>query len=438
MAQDTFWTGSSLDFVSGQLWVQVNTGSSLSSIRPNMHLKAGNYSEPVEVDYVDAANNKIYLVRAWPGPTGTASATITPGFSEIVALRDSVESLITPAAVIINNAKNTAVADSIGVRTSTGAFKVADADADDEAIAKGQLGAAAYLESYKDYGIQKNVVLPAEYDLDNIDNTCFKTGYGGLHVNASISTGSGNPFPNFNGAVTILTQKAITAAAGTYLTQIAISSDGATANAGIKYRSCAGGAWTPWRELYHSSMTAAQTITDWDADLKGLMFVYAPNGTVNPPLAGSINFGGIRVNSANDNNGWEFAIGKSTSGTEFLARVESAGVYDGWVEIFHSENTNFTQFGDGGNDIQRIGFGVNTTTISCYVDTNRFAKPNGINVTTPFTIQTLDGTTVATGITPTLTAKSVGIGIVTFSGLTGISVDKPYRLISGQFEFTYA
>lgn len=112
-----------------------------------------------------------------------------------------------------------------------------------------------------DYGIQKNVALPAGYDLDNIDNTCFKTGYGGIHANASISTDSGNPFPNYNGAVTILTQKAITSTAGTYLTQIAISSEGATANAGIKYRSCATGAWTPWRELYHSGNTNFNT---WD------------------------------------------------------------------------------------------------------------------------------------------------------------------------------
>jgi hypothetical protein len=122
---------------------------------------------------------------------------------------------------------------------------------------------------------------------------------------------------------------------------------------------------------------------------------------------------------------------------KFRAKLTNAIGWSDWEEVYHSGNTNLTQFGDGGNDVQRWGFGLTSTSIVCFIDTNSFAKPTGINVVTPFTIQTLSGAAVATSITPTMTSSSVGQISVTFAGLPGITVDKPYRMLSGKMNLVY-
>lgn len=68
-------------------------------------------------------------------------------------------------------------------------------------------------------------------------------------------------------------------------------------------------------------------------------FFRAYSAVSNPPISGSFNWAGLRVNGFNSNNGVRFISPLSTVSNQLFFNVKSGGVDNGWVELIHTGNT---------------------------------------------------------------------------------------------------
>lgn len=423
MAQDTFWTGSSLTFTAGQKNVLVNTGSALASIRPNMMLNSGNYNEPAEVDYVNTNTNTIYLVRNWAGPSGTTSATVTPGFSELAALRTSVESLASGAQAIIDGAKNTATPHSIAVRTAGGALKVANASANDEAVAKGQLGAAAYLESYKDYGIGAVKALASGSSL--LDTTLKNGNY---YIPAAIDTPS---------ALTANWVISVNATNNALYRTVKAWSVGKLGSAYGEFKNTyENGVWGGWIRtdpqgygIGSNGIFNNFSVTDLNTEFLSGFGAYS-SSAANIPVASSF---GLVMNLPyiNTNDTAAQMVFSTSPNNRVFIRSGSVATSE-WDELYHSGNTNFDHLNlPAGRVLSHDAIAVTTDVVDCEVELDSVTAPTSITPTGTFSLySTTSGATLAVNVTPSLapTCHSKN-GILRFA-VTGATVGVRYRAVA--------
>ncbi|GEA06232.1 hypothetical protein KUL42_09930 [Alteromonas sp. KUL42] len=133
----TFWTGSNLSFTNGSKTVTVNTGSPLTSIRPNSSLTTSNYNEPVEIE--SAVGNTITLYSPWPGSTGTFAATITPSAATVAAAGQAAQEVVQEIKTLVSGSSVAASANSFVKRDTNGCVKTATPEENDDAVNKGHL-----------------------------------------------------------------------------------------------------------------------------------------------------------------------------------------------------------------------------------------------------------------------------------------------------------
>lgn len=244
----TFWTGSSLSFTNGSKTVTVNTGPSLDSVKANSSLTAGNYNEPVEVKSV--SGNIITLYNNWPGSTGTTSATIKPSAAAAASAGVAAQQLITEIQGLVGSASATATANSFVKRDSNGRIKAASPSSNDDVVTKGYLGSAAT----KDVGTaagnlmevgafgygSNNSSLHADYDDFDIPNGIYNVSPSSLgeFPNNSDKGGMLQVFKRFGGDQAQIAQ--------------IYKEDNSQR---LWWRDSYGGAWQPWKELYHSGNT---------------------------------------------------------------------------------------------------------------------------------------------------------------------------------------
>lgn len=133
----TFWTGSNLSFTNGSKTVTVNSGSPLTSVRPNSSLTTSNYNEPVEVE--SAVGSTITLYSPWPGSTGTFAATITPSAATVAAAGQAAQEVVQEIKALIGSASVNVSANNFVKRDANGRIKTATPEGDEDAVNKGHL-----------------------------------------------------------------------------------------------------------------------------------------------------------------------------------------------------------------------------------------------------------------------------------------------------------
>ena len=171
MTTETLWIGASLTFQNNNDIVVVNTGDDIQSIEPNDVLFSSNYGEPVEVAsaYITADASPvtvIKLTKPWPGGSGNFSATIVPSGTSIAAVAKKLNTLHDTYSALAQNVSNIVTGDSLVQRLNDGRVKGANAEDNDDLVAKGQFNALA--QSYvSGYGVGEDA-LPAFTDWNAI------------------------------------------------------------------------------------------------------------------------------------------------------------------------------------------------------------------------------------------------------------------------------
>lgn len=161
----------------------------------------------------------------------------------------------------------------------------------------------------------------------------------------------------------------------------------------------------------------------------------APNGTTNAPIGG--NYAVLRASATNANNGFELAghASPDQGQTRLYYRGEGGTTYQPWVELYHSGNTNFNEF--GGIDIDHVvaqGAALNNNYVLFYLPINSHIPPTGITVEGTFKVRTLfNNAMVKANVTPTLfgisSNKVACIGFNTL-GATGLSQGDALELVT--------
>lgn len=261
----TFWTGSNLSFTNGSKTVTVNTGSPLSSIRPNSSLTTSNYNEPVEVE--SAVGNIITLYSPWPGSTGDFAATITPSAATVAAAGQAAQEVAQEIKALVGGASVNVTANSFVKRDNSGRVKTATPSANEDAVNKGYLGTAAtknvtasngignedgQLLKVRDYGIGGRAFFVNNFPNSMLDAVLggFYYGYSGAHPSA---TPDSNPFPDKGGAFSAI-GFGNNFGGRAYSAQIAVENSNIL---DIKAWSIGAAANGPsgWKRLYHSGNT---------------------------------------------------------------------------------------------------------------------------------------------------------------------------------------
>lgn len=122
---------------------------------------------------------------------------------------------------------------------------------------------------------------------------------------------------------------------------------------------------------------------------------------------------------------------EGTNSGQILFRGGSpSSSFTDWLEIWHSGNTNFNEFGGAaGDNIGCIGIAVSSTVADFYFPLVSKIPPTGRGVVGTFDVVTPDGTLIAAGVTPSFNGRSSFRELVLqVSGLSGITKDQPLKL----------
>lgn len=191
-----------------------------------------------------------------------------------------------------------------------------------------------------------------------------------------------------------------------------------------------GGTIGDWVELYHSG----NLVNPLDYGL-GL------SDTSNAPAVGDLNTapsGLLRTNNSGtlntpDGSGFWTILSQNYSGEtgtqlamfiggkQIWYRGNPNSAWSDWVELYHSGNTNFNEF--GGGTVLGIGYASSTSSIvlALPVTGGKEVKPSSISVVGGWTLRNIKtGATEYTGQTPTLgtSSSSYKCAYIVFSGLT--------------------
>ena len=151
--------------------------------------------------------------------------------------------------------------------------------------------------------------------------------------------------------------------------------------------------------------------------------------TLNNPL-NTYHSSVLRMNSPFIGRGGELLITNSSSDVRALIRGEFGSVNSDWQELYHSGNTNFNEFScDAAGDIMFEGFSESAARVRLQLPLNSPSTPNSISVEGTFTIKQ-GTTTLATGVTPTLSSLSSSkLGSIFFS-VSGADTTQPVQVFS--------
>jgi hypothetical protein len=189
-----------------------------------------------------------------------------------------------------------------------------------------------------------------------------------------------------------------------------------------------------WVEYYHSGnsvnpldyglgASVTREAKDWNSALKaGFWRSTSGGGQVNSPDDSQAGWYGF-VAGLNDNNIHQQVTLPSSSNSRTYMRTMQSGIWSPWVELYHSGNTNFNEFGGGSGDVVAMGAWSSTNVIRLILPLVGTSPPSSITVTGTFTIKA-DNTVVATGVTggelelKGYSSNKVGVIEYTSTGLT--------------------
>lgn len=444
-----FWRATDVDLPQNSAIVTVNTGDDVGSITSGyiIQINAGQFLEVKTVN-TGASPQTIELYQIYTGTAitgGTAIAAPTQG--AIKEATEELRNLRTTYETLADSVSSTATANSVVKRNGSAQVLVADATANNHAMAFGQ-----YTDP-TDYGLGAINNLPVGANLDNLTDTAFFTGFGGANYDAS--TGD-NPYPDLNNAFSLIVQKGVNVNAGEYITQIAINYS-STLNT-IRFRSKgtdSAGGWTPWRDLYHSGNsvnpvdygigiyynenTALKNQSNEDDLPSGLYTAYSPNNAnasigdaPKPTDAGAYSLLNIQgVSSDARYYTTQLATLYDPNITSMYFRTRATAGFGDWNEVYHSKNTNFNEFGGvADNDVLAVGYAFSTTGVSFYLPINSNTAPTGITTVGTFSIKLpAAASDTANNVTLALSpASSNKLLAFTVTGLTGLTTNHTYVL----------
>jgi hypothetical protein len=106
-------------------------------------------------------------------------------------------------------------------------------------------------------------------------------------------------------------------------------------------------------------------------------------------------------------------------------RASGSGNFGDWVDVFHSGNTNFNEFGGTAtNDIIAIGFAQNSSSAKFALSINSVIAPDSVSVLGDFEIVTVafEAVTGGANVTPQLSSSSSNkVCILDVSNLSGLT-----------------
>lgn len=170
---------------------------------------------------------------------------------------------------------------------------------------------------------------------------------------------------------------------------------------------------------------------DWNSALKaGFWRSTLGGGQANSPDDSQAGWYGF-VAGLNDNNIHQQVTLPSSSNSRTYMRTMQSGIWSPWVELYHSGNTNFNEFGgQQTSDDVAIGIGVSSSLVNFNIPINSHYTPSGITVEGTFEVENVSRQTIGAGISSfTINGRTSNrVMVLSVTGLSGVVVGDIYHL----------
>ena len=461
----TSWYNPSAVFTNNDVLVTVaNEGNTISnpSMYKNGFITAEGFTVEVDYVYYNGTTLTIVLHEGWPGGGGTFGIRMFPGAGAIAGTAIDLATLAQLYEELATSASATAVADSVGLRTSTGAFKVNDANNLDEAVNLGQLGTVHSLDYYNGdfkanvgevlrqghFGLGINATPPTMQDLDS---PLTPSGYYLMTANV---TNAGSRPAGFNGYGTIVIRPYVTG----QISQDYLSIDNERAT---RWYNANTSSWTDWVVsydsgnsvnpldygigIYYNENAALKNQSNEDDLPSGLYTAYSPNnvnasiGNAPKPTDGGayslLNMQGVSPDARYYTT--QLATLYDPSITSMYFRTRASAGFSDWNEIYHSKNTNFNEvLGDSTTGLVLWGQAYNSSEIRFYVPIFKNKVATGITVQGTFSLSyyqnpILSGVGGGSGGIEFL-SSSRNIAVIRIAGLSNLDLSRQYNVFAEQ------
>ena len=174
--------------------------------------------------------------------------------------------------------------------------------------------------------------------------------------------------------------------------------------------------------------------TDWNSALKaGFWRSTSGGGQVNSPDDSQAGWYGF-VAGLNDNNIHQQVTLPSSSKSRTYMRTMQSGIWSPWVELYHSGNTNFNEFGGGSaGSVLMEGYARSSTQLVVTLPLVSTQSPTGISVSGNFDVKDMssgatgnENVSVAGAFSSGLSSSRNAVLIINLT--TSVAAEKMYRL----------
>lgn len=459
----TSWYNPSAVFTNNDVLVTVaNEGNTISnpSMYKNGFITAEGFTVEVDYVYYNGTTLTIVLHEGWPGGGGTFGIRMFPGAGAIAGTAMDLATLAQLYEELATSAAATAVADSVMLRTSTGAAKANTAVNNDELVRLDQLGTTYNQDFYSgvyaasgndavmrqgDFGFGSSAQSPVEFPNDETQ----------MPTSIGRDGDATNGYPLFGYAASILNMRYNTTRQG----QLAIAHGGGVPRIGFRTM-VSNDVWSDSYDLfgehnsvnpldygigiYYNENAALKNQSNEDDLPSGLYTAYSPNnvnasiGNAPKPTDGGayslLNMQGVSPDARYYTT--QLATLYDPNITSMYFRTRASAGFSDWNEIYHSKNTNFNEvIGDGTTGaVFGPAQAYNSTEIRFLVPIF-FNKPvTSISVSGTFSLSYYQNST-ATGLDGTdieLLSSSRNLAVLRITSLTGLDLNRLYTLFAEQ------
>lgn len=373
--------------------------------------------------FIDGAGNLPFTLTGGGADTLTIAAddapttTLTARSAKIVktkslssTLADLLSAGIAALQAVAAKFKVNADGDSAVLRDTNGCVYTQAATQNGHAVNKGQLGASAYLESYKDYGIG---VTAKAVTNDDCNDQVTPGDYACTSSTANTA---------FAGTSSLIVKRAYNV----------ISQENKDGNRSYTRRSTDSGAtWGAWVDRFPQSYGLGTTNVPFISDFTVAITPGHYRANLGTATGGPDTVAyavSVTVENAVDGGGQTFIV-KRVGSTATIGKIwygyrnAQTGAIN-WMEFYHSGNTNFNEFGgNAANDVIAVGEAVTSTVARFYFPLQSTTAANSFTLVD--TVNVLKGSAaISSGIVAGsmvlsgLTSTKIAVLDVTTSGLT--------------------